>query len=505
MSMDSSPLARPFPRLSLCYTMDTWTSKDTHSKLLWLLYDMPDNVRTSIASAKTISKVISMLEDGNRDIQRYALKTIMALMPYADVRTSICAGDTISKVLSMLGWGVRGNTLYVFIALVRYGKLHIALHPQWIDSSQTMSAHSSYLPDDVRISTTSGGTIPKVISMLEDENSVVQQNALDTIFVLAQCDDFLMVIYSPQTTLKIFSLLRDLDDTGPVLRVEEVITRLLAYLANDDIQNLPLRIEQILNLVDKCYRPDNYLRLIQGLLARHDTVAVIGAALIHNTLQYIYRRNADLRKFSYAIPSDRRATFMSMVSNPDPAILKCGVTIVVHFGANAQFRSDMFESNIPSICLRLLRRHYTTPMALEMLREFSKYNDTRDLIIRYPSEIVPELLSMMRAGTADFDRWQVGLKGLLALRLLYELAQKPYGYYGSSGSMPLLFNTTWSGEPQRGVLPRADQVALTLVAGLSHERQDNLQFEVPLDPPKKIRTLRRGSADPPKIQLWTSS
>jgi hypothetical protein len=102
-----------------------------------------------------------MLEDGNRDIRRYALKTIMALMPYgelhiplhpqwpdfqpADVRTSICAGDTISKVLSMLGWGVRGNTLYVFIALVQYGKLHIALHPQWIDSSQMMSAHSSYL------------------------------------------------------------------------------------------------------------------------------------------------------------------------------------------------------------------------------------------------------------------------------------------------------------------------------------------------------------------------
>jgi hypothetical protein len=55
------------------------------------------------------------------------------------------------------------------------------------------------------------------------------------------------------------------------------------------------------------------------------------------------------------------------------------------------------------------------------------------------------------------------------------------------------------------------EVALTLVAGLStfhasrHERQDNLLFEVPLDQPKKIRTLRRGSADPPKIQLWTSS
>jgi hypothetical protein len=87
--------------------------------------------------------------------------------------------------------------------------------------------------------------------MLEDENSVVQQNALDAIFVLAQCgeistpqhicltdfqlDDFVMAIYSPQTTLKIFSLLRGLDDTGPVLRVEEVITRLLAYLANGGV------------------------------------------------------------------------------------------------------------------------------------------------------------------------------------------------------------------------------------------------------------------------------
>jgi hypothetical protein len=32
--------------------------------------------------------------------------------------------------------------------------------------------------------------------------------------------------------------------------------------------------------------------------------------------------------------------------------------------------------------------------------------------------IVNELLNMLKAGLTDFDRWQVGLKGLLALDLV---------------------------------------------------------------------------------------
>jgi hypothetical protein len=46
-----------------------------------------------------------------------------------------------------------------------------------------------------------------------------------------------------------------------------------------------------------------------------------------------------------------------------------------------------------------------------------RLDDTRAAIINPISGIVHELLKMMKAGTADFDGWQAGLKGLLALGL----------------------------------------------------------------------------------------
>jgi hypothetical protein len=44
-------------------------------------------------------------------------------------------------------------------------------------------------------------------------------------------------------------------------------------------------------------------------------------------------------------------------------------------------------------------------------------DDAREKIVQSTSGIVPELLNMLNAGTTDIDRWQIGVKGLLALRL----------------------------------------------------------------------------------------
>jgi hypothetical protein len=44
-------------------------------------------------------------------------------------------------------------------------------------------------------------------------------------------------------------------------------------------------------------------------------------------------------------------------------------------------------------------------------------DDARPKIIHSSSGIVPQLLDMLNTGTADFDRWRVGVKGLLMLGL----------------------------------------------------------------------------------------
>jgi hypothetical protein len=47
-------------------------------------------------------------------------------------------------------------------------------------------------------------------------------------------------------------------------------------------------------------------------------------------------------------------------------------------------------------------------------------DDTRVWIIDAGTGIVFELLTMMRQGSSNFDRWSQGLKGLLALGLFHE-------------------------------------------------------------------------------------
>jgi hypothetical protein len=74
-------------------------------------------------------------------------------------------------------------------------------------------------------------------------------------------------------------------------------------------------------------------------------------------------------------------------------------------------------------------------MALDIITEFAKYGqcldrpiieliiyclsaeNTRSSMIQPTSWIVYELLTMLRVGSTEIDRCQVGLKGLLALGL----------------------------------------------------------------------------------------
>ncbi|KAJ6600382.1 hypothetical protein DFH09DRAFT_1355676 [Mycena vulgaris] len=209
----------------------------------------------------------------------------------------------------------------------------------------------------------------------------------------------------------------------------DTLNSLLSLLEYEDIRQFLSTTNaavEVVHLLDGGSGDANIVRLIHNLISRHTTLLLFGTAVVHETLHRMEDVGAALRE-SYtgitmmlppdlAIPSPNVEKLISLLKNPDPAIVKNAVRIVIHFSPSAQFRR-ILPSTMWEICAHLLRRQDTRTMALEILTTLAKYDGSRGSIILASSGIVHELLNMMKAGTTDFDRWHVGLKGLLALGL----------------------------------------------------------------------------------------
>ncbi|KAJ7813725.1 hypothetical protein B0H14DRAFT_2852092 [Mycena olivaceomarginata] len=256
---------------------------------------------------------------------------------------------------------------------------------------------------DFRTFICSGHTIYKVIDMLADTDLDVQQRAVGIITTLACYDEGWRFFYSPPTTSRIFPLLKHLE--GRVL-ADDLITTLVACVTHDDVQNLPSTVERILECLNGT-KDSNYLLLMKGLIARQSANKnlfnlntaltnriVLKAAIAHAHVRDSYTKLTLMLPPSFTIPYDDRKQLISLLKNPNPTVL-----------------------NVFGVCMRLLRRQDTATMALDIITEFAKYEDTRSSMIQPTSWIMYELLTMLRAGSTDFDRCQVGLKGLLALGL----------------------------------------------------------------------------------------
>ncbi|KAK7046327.1 hypothetical protein R3P38DRAFT_68617 [Favolaschia claudopus] len=104
----------------------------------------------------------------------------------------------------------------------------------------------------------------------------------------------------------------------------------------------------------------------------------------------------------------------TLLLSPKPAVMRCAGSIITHFAANSKFRAQILTSNVWSTILNL---PHVFPIIEEILREFAKYQGAQQQCTDPISGLVHELLNMLRAGPSNFDRWQVGLKGLLALQV----------------------------------------------------------------------------------------
>ncbi|KAJ7455422.1 hypothetical protein FB451DRAFT_1407744 [Mycena latifolia] len=81
-----------------------------------------------------------------------------------------------------------------------------------------------------------------------------------------------------------------------------------------------------------------------------------------------------------------------------------------------QFRECMLKPDFWKIAIKILHHPPTSRQALKMLTDLAQYDDVRREILQ-SSGIVHTLLTMLKSGATNIDRWEVGFKGLLALGL----------------------------------------------------------------------------------------
>ncbi|KAF7368563.1 Alanyl-tRNA synthetase [Mycena venus] len=374
------------------------------------------DILTPMLSGEFILKIVSLLDDNDLDVQHKALDTFAALARHGGLYDSICSSTRIPKIISML-WDqehlVRRSTLEAVVAVTRQ--------------------------DDPEASICSPDAIPKIISMVRSADLPMQKSTIQAIVALSQHDEFRLSAFPPDVFTTIISLRAYLEPTA--------IPKLIVFFRDED-QYLPSKISQILEVLQNYTEDNSYVDLIQTVIAHHnhDSGSLVGNTLTGYILREMHGADPRVRNlytnlvlklpFSFTMGSRDIASLMSMIHNPDLTLVESAIKIVIHFAANglflithfttsnsslctmpAQFRSRFSQWNISKICLILLQRHDTAQLALNIITEFNKYDDTRAPIVHPTSGVVHELLTMIRANTTEFERWQVGLKGLLALGL----------------------------------------------------------------------------------------
>ncbi|KAJ7875072.1 hypothetical protein B0H13DRAFT_1011278 [Mycena leptocephala] len=162
------------------------------------------------------------------------------------------------------------------------------------------------------------------------------------------------------------------------------------------------------------------LELIEGLLKASD-VSALCVSLIQKSLQRLSNIGPHdrLRKSytdlimklpcSFSFSSDDTDKLVVLLRSPNITVSQSAMSIVKHFAANAQFQQDILKTDVWVV---LLRRQDTAAMVPEILAKFREFREIR---VNSASGIILELLNMFDAGPIYFDRWQIGLKGLLAL------------------------------------------------------------------------------------------
>ncbi|KAJ7455506.1 hypothetical protein FB451DRAFT_1277983 [Mycena latifolia] len=261
--------------------------------------------------------------------------------------------------------------------------------------------------------------------MLGDENSNIQTAAVKLVVALAP--NIPHGIPTPETMQKIIRLLRH-----EYRAIRSTPLRALDTLASlgefrsfvSTSQNL---VHILQALTGKEDWDDQIISFVKRIINFGHDISSITIAITNATLDGLLQMAPEVRK-SYCrvisllplaavtIPLENMQKLLVLLWDRDADIANSAMEILICLTANAQFRKHILSPNVWKLAAKLIQHPPTSRQALKTVIALAKYDDARGEILQ-SSEIVYTLLTMFKSGTADIDRWEVGLKGLLALGL----------------------------------------------------------------------------------------
>ncbi|KAJ6536831.1 armadillo-type protein [Mycena capillaripes] len=404
-----------------------------------------DHSRPLVSKAVTIQDITALLDDSSDCVTRKALTTLRSFAGHNDLRGSILTPETIKKIAIFMNTRNMWNPSSLKKALIALESLKLLLEHDDTRASVLkalkiqdiicMLGHSGVprgmVLDTLRIflahtdsRASLSESIQEIFTQLDDfhgENRIVARQTLEG---LLQLDDVCALISSTpqlwQAMIGTFTF-RDSDVMVILSCSLEYHDFVVAFSTPDSLANM-------VAMISRSWMDSYFLRFIgRDLIKRHTNIAPICNIIIHEVLQRITHSDASVRRcfiklilmlpVTYTILSDNLTQLLLVLANMDSAIVGNAAEMIIHFTANDQFRASFAQMNIWELCLGLLRRHDTAPAALSIVAAFAQYENTRAQIINSHRNIANEFLNMMRAGSTDFQKWSIGVKGLLALGL----------------------------------------------------------------------------------------
>ncbi|KAJ7455411.1 hypothetical protein FB451DRAFT_1277758 [Mycena latifolia] len=266
-------------------------------------------------------------------------------------------------------------------------------------------------------------TIDEIFMMLGDRDSNIQTAAVKLVVALAP--NIPHGIPIPETIQKIIRLLRRDERAMSAL---SALDTLASHEKFRSFVTTPQNLGHILQaLTGKEDWDDQIVSFTERIISFGHNIPSITIALTKATLDGLPQMAPTVRK-SYCrvisllplaavpIPLENMQKLLVLLWNRDAGIANSAMEILICLTANAQFRKHILNPNFWKLTVKPIQHPPTSRQALKMITALAKYDDVRRDIIQSP-DVANTLLTMLKSGTADIDRWEVGLKGLLVLGL----------------------------------------------------------------------------------------
>ncbi|KAJ7775725.1 armadillo-type protein [Mycena maculata] len=352
-----------------------------------------EEIRDALGTPETIGKVVGCLADNDEDVRAAAVKALKNLATHDKLRAAIRAPKPLGQLWRMFGLPYSAAATDVLTTLLGHNDFREHFEkPEQVDS---------------------------VLRNLSDPNWRVRVGMVLVLQVFRTDENLRGLFITTDTTIRLLDFLGN-SNTSAV--AASTLATLVEYPGPQSNIVAPNSITMILAAVRSEPAKEELTTLIEALIKLDTGIDDVPVLLLTEILRQLPQATPAARTAytdilkrlpieTIYISSNHVDKLMKLWISSDSAISAIVLQILMRLADNAQFRvlirPELWDRLSYSI------QHEKSGPALETLKGLAHDAETRRKILN--SGIVHVLLNMLKSGTSDVDRWQIGLEGLLIL------------------------------------------------------------------------------------------